>query len=87
MSGFGILGEEVQLSMAWSGEASGEVMLVQIPGGGKGASLGDVWWKSIRGKGNSVCKGSEAEDSGVLEEQLESQCGRNRVTEQEGEGC
>ena len=45
----------------------------------QGRSPGDVWWKSVRGKGKSVCKGSE--ESGVLEEQLESQCGWNRVTE------
>ena len=39
--------------MAWSGEVSEEVMLLQILGGGKGASLGDSWWKRVRGKENS----------------------------------
>ena len=28
----------------------------------QGRSPGDVWWKSVRGKGKSVCKGSEEFD-------------------------
>ena len=54
--------------MFWSGEAS-------VREGALGMSGGRV----LRGKGKSICKGSE--ESGVLEEQLENQCGWNRVTE------
>lgn len=54
--------------MFWSGEAS-------VREGALGMSGGRV----LRGKGKSICKGSE--ESGVLEGQLENQCGWNRVTE------
>ena len=58
------------------------VVTVLVCGGFcQGGSPGDVWWKSLRGKGKSVCRGSGAEESGVLEEQLGSQRGWDRVTE------
>lgn len=43
-----------------------------------GRSPGDVWWKKLEAR-EEYLQGSE--ESGVLEEQLENQCGWNRVTE------
>lgn len=42
------------------GRFHGKVMFVRIPEEGEEVSLGDIWWKSIIGEGNSLCKGCEA---------------------------